>query len=69
LPVGCGVQAENSGHDGGPHILYNKSKGEPFYDADGSGAVAAMKFASVAAGTALSASDLPMVASGVSMGW
>ncbi|WP_052954706.1 calcium-binding protein [Microvirga vignae] len=52
------------------HILYDRTTGELFWDADGSGtASAAVKFATVTAGTALSATDFLVVASGVSMGW
>lgn len=39
----------------GPQILYNKGSGELFLDVDGTGAQAAVKFAVVAAGTALTA--------------
>ncbi|MBQ0820764.1 M10 family metallopeptidase C-terminal domain-containing protein [Microvirga sp. HBU67558] len=39
------------------HILYVQATGELFYDVDGSGGVAAIKFATVSAGTVLSASD------------
>ncbi|WP_162559405.1 calcium-binding protein [Microvirga sp. 17 mud 1-3] len=40
------------------HILYNQSTGELFYDVDGSGAQAAIKFAVLTAGTALEASNI-----------
>ncbi|WP_285892590.1 M10 family metallopeptidase [Microvirga terrae] len=39
------------------HILYVQSTGELFYDVDGSGGVAAIKFAMLAAGTTLSAAN------------
>ncbi|HEV2566377.1 MAG TPA: calcium-binding protein, partial [Microvirga sp.] len=38
------------------HILYDQSTGGVFYDVDGSGGVAAIKFAALTAGTALNAS-------------
>jgi serralysin len=43
------------------HILYYQGSGELFYDVDGSGGVAAIKFATVSAGTALSASHFFIV--------
>jgi Ca2+-binding RTX toxin-like protein len=42
-------------------IIYNQSQGRLFYDADGNGAGAAVQFATVAAGMALSAADLWVV--------
>jgi serralysin len=39
------------------HILYHQGTGELFYDVDGSGGVAAIKFAALTAGTALSAAN------------
>ncbi|MFL4995672.1 MAG: calcium-binding protein, partial [Microvirga sp.] len=39
------------------HILYYQGSGELFYDVDGSGGVAAIKFATVSAGTAVSAAN------------
>ncbi|MEE1611970.1 M10 family metallopeptidase C-terminal domain-containing protein [Microvirga sp. CF3016] len=43
------------------HILYDQSTGGLFYDVDGSGGVAAIKFAAVTAGTALNASHFLVV--------
>jgi Ca2+-binding RTX toxin-like protein len=43
------------------HILYDQGTGELFYDIDGSGGVAAIKFAAVSAGTALSAANFFVV--------
>jgi Ca2+-binding RTX toxin-like protein len=43
------------------HILYDQGTGELFYDVDGSGGVAAIKFATVSAGTALSAANFFIV--------
>ena len=47
--------------DADDRILYDQSTGQLFYDADGSGAGAAQLFATVAAGTVLSASDFRVV--------
>ena len=44
--------------DAGDRILYNKADGSLYYDADGTGSAAAAKFASVAAGVILNASDI-----------
>jgi hypothetical protein len=43
------------------HIVYNATTGQVFYDADGSGSGAAVLFAVVAPGTALSATDFAMI--------
>jgi Ca2+-binding RTX toxin-like protein len=43
------------------HILYHQGTGDLFYDVDGSGGVAAIKFAAVSAGTALSAANFLVV--------
>jgi Ca2+-binding RTX toxin-like protein len=43
------------------HILYDQGTGELFYDVDGSGGAAAIKFAAVSAGTALSAAHFFIV--------
>jgi Ca2+-binding RTX toxin-like protein len=43
--------------DHNDHIIYDKATGTLSYDADGSGSIAAVQFAKVAAGLALSASD------------
>ncbi len=46
-----------SAQDADDRIVYDKDTGALFYDADGNGAGAAVQFASLKAGTALSASD------------
>lgn len=43
--------------DGNDYLLYDTDSGQLFYDADGSGAGARVLFATVAAGTTISASD------------
>ena len=43
------------------HILYDQASGGLFYDIDGSGGVAAIKFAALTAGTALNASHFLIV--------
>jgi Ca2+-binding RTX toxin-like protein len=43
------------------HILYHQGTGELFYDVDGSGGVAAIKFAALTAGTALSAANFLVI--------
>jgi Ca2+-binding RTX toxin-like protein len=58
-----GVLAASAFHQGaaaadaGDRILYDAASGDIFYDADGTGAAAALLFASVAAGTALTHAD------------
>lgn len=44
-------------HDGNDHIIYDKAHGALYYDADGSGQLAAVEFATVKAGLGLSAAD------------
>ena len=53
--VGAGAR------DGEDRIIYNKATGALSYDADGSGAAAAVKFAQLAAGLALSHADFFVV--------
>jgi len=50
-----------SAQDSDDHIVYDKASGALFYDADGNGAGVAVQFASLKAGTALSASDFYIV--------
>jgi Ca2+-binding RTX toxin-like protein len=47
--------------DAGDRIVYNKATGQLFFDADGSGAGAAVLFATVTAGTTLTAADVFIV--------
>ena len=47
--------------DGNDFIIYNSATGELFYDADGSGAGAQVRFATVTAGTALTASEFNLI--------
>jgi Ca2+-binding RTX toxin-like protein len=47
--------------DASDRILYNSANGVISYDADGSGPIAALPFAQVTAGLALSASDFLVV--------
>lgn len=64
--VGHDLSADNfalgKAADANDFIIYDQPTGQIFYDADGSGAGAAMLFAVVAAGTALSARDFEVVA-------
>jgi Ca2+-binding RTX toxin-like protein len=43
--------------DANDRIVYNKTTGQLFYDADGTGAAAQVLFATVVAGTALTPAD------------
>ena len=45
-------------HDASDRILFNKADGSLYYDADGTGAAAAIKFAAVSPGTTLNAADI-----------
>jgi Ca2+-binding RTX toxin-like protein len=47
--------------DASDRIVYNATTGDVFYDADGSGSGAALLFAKVAAGTALTAADFLII--------
>lgn len=47
--------------DGNDHIIYNQSKGELYYDADGSGAGAAVMLAQLLGNPALTAGDFTIV--------
>lgn len=47
--------------DASDRIIYNSATGDIFYDADGSGAGAAVLFAKVAAGTALTSADFLII--------
>lgn len=51
----------NRAQDANDYILYDSSNGRIYYDADGNGAGAAVLFATVTAGTALTASDFYVV--------
>ncbi|HEY6512388.1 MAG TPA: hypothetical protein VI032_10435, partial [Burkholderiaceae bacterium] len=54
-------RAGTAAGDATDRIVYNGTTGQLFYDADGSGSVAQMLFATVAPGTALSAADFFIV--------
>ena len=56
LPASAFV-AGTAAQDGNDRILYNSASGALFYDADGTGMIAAVQFATVTAGTNLAASD------------
>jgi Ca2+-binding RTX toxin-like protein len=44
-------------HDGNDHIIYNPANGKLFFDVDGTGAIAQVRFATLDPGLALSAGD------------
>ena len=50
-------QAGTSASDADDRILYDQANGNIFFDADGAGAGGAILFASVTAGTVLTAAD------------
>ena len=49
-------------HDASDRVLYDKSTGKLFYDADGDGGVAAVQIALLGKGLALTASDFDIIA-------
>ena len=48
-------------HDSSDRIIYQQTTGALFYDPDGDGAVAAVKFAQLVAGLAMTQANLAMV--------
>ena len=48
-------------HDASDRIIYNKSAGALYYDADGTGAAAAVKFAQLAAGLGVTHADFHVI--------
>jgi Ca2+-binding RTX toxin-like protein len=52
---GAGITAS---HDATDRILYNKTTGALYYDADGTGATAAVQIAQLTAGATLTTADL-----------
>jgi Ca2+-binding RTX toxin-like protein len=55
-------QSGTAAADAGDRIIYNQTTGKIFYDADGSGGIAAVLFAQVNAGTVLTNADFSAVA-------
>lgn len=53
-----------SAHDADDRIIYDQKSGSIYYDADGSGAGAAIRFAQLDPGTALTAADFEVTATG-----
>ena len=47
--------------DADDRIVYNNATGQLFYDADGNGGIAAVQFATLATGLALTASDFQVI--------
>ncbi|HTU12232.1 MAG TPA: Ig-like domain-containing protein [Allosphingosinicella sp.] len=63
-PGALGANAFHSGGaaaDGADRIIYNSATGQLFYDADGTGAAAAIQFATLSPGLALAASDFTII--------
>ena len=58
---GAAFYVGSKAHDASDRIIYNKSTGDLFYDADGNGKIAAVKFASLASGLAVTAADFDII--------
>lgn len=69
LPAGTTLSADNfamgKAADANDYIIYDQSSGQIFYDADGSGSGAAVLFAVVSSGTALTFKDFEVMNTGV----
>jgi Ca2+-binding RTX toxin-like protein len=52
--AGAGISTAADSND---HVIYNKTTGALYYDADGSGATPAVQFAKLSAGLALTHAD------------
>jgi Ca2+-binding RTX toxin-like protein len=59
----------SAAHDADDRIIYDASTGALYFDADGSGAGAAVQFASLTAGLSLSASDFVVINDGSAGAW
>ncbi|WP_180355838.1 hypothetical protein [Aliirhizobium smilacinae] len=53
--------AGTAAHDSSDRIIYDKSSGKLFYDADGKGGAAAIQFAQLQKGLSITASDFDII--------